>query len=67
MTVVNGAWRGLFEKIRIVVEDQEFAESKSAHQTGGVPQQKNGQPDDIADEGGFMDIPDSLDDDLPFH
>jgi len=51
----------------IVVEDQEFAESKSAQQTGGVPQQKNGQPDDIADEGGFMDIPDSLDEDLPFH
>ena len=51
----------------IVVEDQEFAESKSAQQTGGVPQQKNGQPDNIADEGGFMDIPDSLDEDLPFH
>lgn len=51
----------------IVVEDQEFAESKSAQQTGGVPQQKNGHPDNIADEGGFMDIPDSLDEDLPFH
>ena len=51
----------------IVVEDQELAESKSAQQTGGVPQQKNGQPDNIADEGGFMDIPDSLDEDLPFH
>lgn len=51
----------------IVVEDQEFTESKSAQQTGGVPQQKNGQPDNIADEGGFMDIPDSLDEDLPFH
>ena len=51
----------------IVVEDQEFAESKSAQQTGGVPQQKNGQPDNIADVGGFMDIPDSLDEDLPFH
>lgn len=51
----------------IVVEDQEFAESKSAQQTGGVPQQKNGQPDNIADEGGFMDIPDSLNEDLPFH
>lgn len=51
----------------VVVEDQEFAESKSAQQTGGVPQQKNGQPDNIADEGGFMDIPDSLDEDLPFH
>ena len=51
----------------IVFDDQEFAESKSAQQTGGVPQQKNGQPDDIADEGGFMDIPDSLDEDLPFH
>ena len=51
----------------IVVEDQEFAESKSAQQTGGAPQQKNGQPDNIADEGGFMDIPDSMDEDLPFH
>lgn len=51
----------------IVVEDQEFSESKSAQQTGGVPQQKNGQPDNIADEGGFMDIPDSLNEDLPFH
>ena len=51
----------------IVVEDQEFTESNSAQQTGGAPQQKNGQPDNIADEGGFMDIPDSRDEDLPFH
>jgi len=71
----------------IIVENQEFAESKSANDRvrseagtapsygapmgGGysvpdtsqqAPQQPSGVPDD-----GFMNIPDAIDDDLPFH
>ena len=60
----------------VIADEQEFAECKSAQQAAGSGQQdsrqqaearENGQPDNIADEGGFMDIPDSLDEDLPFH
>lgn len=51
----------------VVVEDQEFAESKSAAggadaQTGAsVPQQMQSEMSD-----GFMDIPESMDEELPF-
>ncbi len=43
----------------IVAEDQEFAESKAA---AGQAQQGNGQ----ADSDGFMNIPDGIDEELPF-
>lgn len=54
----------------VVVEEQEFAESKgssgnSGYQTGGYqqPAQGYGQPDG----DGFMNIPDGIDEELPFN
>lgn len=44
----------------VVVEEQEFAESKKA----GEQQQDSGQYTDAGD--GFMNIPDGIDDELPF-
>lgn len=46
----------------VVVEEQEFAESKNA--TAGVKQEPPAGP---KDEGGFMDIPDGIDEELPFN
>lgn len=48
----------------VVVEEQEFAESKSSsgNQSTGY-QNGYGQPD----EDGFMNIPDGIDEDLPFN
>jgi len=59
----------------IVVENQEFAESKAASDANGagpvrtpsqasVPQQAAPQPDTSGD--GFMNIPDGIDEELPF-
>jgi single-strand DNA-binding protein len=46
----------------VVVEDQEFVESKSSQQ-----QTQNDRPaPDPANMDSFMDIPDGLDDDVPF-
>lgn len=50
----------------IVAEDQEFAESKAA---AGQTQQGNGQAaagDYPTDDNGFMNIPDGIDEELPF-
>lgn len=49
----------------VVVEDQEFAESKSA-QNGGAQQQSAAAPKNKANNG-FMNIPDGVDDELPFN
>ena len=51
----------------VVVEDQEFAESKSASQNNGggfVPADRP-SPSDAGD--GFMNIPDGIDEELPFN
>ena len=49
----------------IVLEEQEFAESKAA--TAGNGGQKNySRPAAAADAEGFMNIPDGIDDELPF-
>ncbi len=49
----------------IVVEEQEFAESKAA--TAGNGGQNNySRPSAAADVDGFMNIPDGIDDELPF-
>ena len=56
----------------VVVEEQEFAESKSAESSersaggyqGGGRQNNHSRP--VIDEAGFMNIPEGLDDDLPF-
>lgn len=52
----------------IIVEDQEFAESKNASQSGGAaPSGGAPHPTPSAASGeGFMDIPDGIDDELPF-
>ena len=51
----------------IVVEEQEFAESKAAsEQSGGF--QPMGRPEPSAAAGdGFMNIPDGIDEELPFN
>ncbi|MFG6383728.1 MAG: single-stranded DNA-binding protein [Lachnospiraceae bacterium] len=52
----------------IVVEEQEFAESKAASEayTGGY--QPSGRPEPSTAVGdGFMNIPDGIDDELPFN
>lgn len=55
----------------VVVEDQEFAESKSASQAGGgnyapTPMPSTPAPS-MASGDGFMNIPDGLDEELPFN
>ena len=48
----------------IVVEEQEFAESKTAAGNGG--QNNYSRPAAPSDVDGFMNIPDGIDDELPF-
>lgn len=59
----------------VVVEEQEFAESKAAQnsqdrtqaRTQGKPQERpKPAPDPMVDEGGFMNIPEGLEEELPF-
>lgn len=49
----------------IVVEEQEFAESKAAIGNGGQSQNNYNRPT-ATDAEGFMNIPDGIDDELPF-
>ena len=52
----------------VVVEDQEFAESKNAGQSnggGGFAPADRPSPSDAGD--GFMNIPDGIDEELPFN
>jgi len=50
----------------VVVEDQEFAESKSASGGSGDGSYSRPQPSASAGDG-FMSIPDGIEDELPFH
>ena len=61
----------------VVIEQQEFAESKNAAQASGAPSggsygssyqqpQRQEAPAPAQDAGGFMNIPDGIDDELPF-
>ena len=52
----------------VVVEDQEFAESKVADSGSRSenPKQQNGRNAAPVDEAGFMNIPEGLDEELPF-
>ena len=52
----------------VVVEDQEFAESKAADSgsRSELPKQQNGRNAAPVDESGFMNIPEGLDEELPF-
>ncbi len=47
----------------IVVEDQEFAESKNSSSAGGG----SSRPAPAAADDGFMNIPDGIDEELPFN
>lgn len=49
----------------IVVEEQEFAESKAAAQEGTAPASTNPLPT-ATNYDGFMNIPDGIDEELPF-
>ena len=56
----------------VVIEEQEFAESKANADGGnyqGTPARGNGnrQPAPAMDESGFMNIPEGIDDELPFN
>ncbi len=52
----------------VVVEDQEFAESKnSASSNGGGYEASNRPAPETADADGFISIPDGIEDDLPFN
>ena len=53
----------------VVVEDQEFAESKAASQAGGSSYASApARPEPSAASGdGFMNIPDGIDEELPFN
>lgn len=49
----------------VVVEEHEFCESRSS--SSGSGQQPAASPYGQADENGFMNIPDNLDEELPFN
>ena len=53
----------------VVVEDQEFAESKAASQAGGSSYASApARPEpNVASGDGFMNIPDGIDEELPFN
>lgn len=52
----------------VVVEEQEFAESKAASEGQGGGYQLAGRPEPSAAVGdGFMNIPDGIDEELPFN
>ena len=50
----------------IVVEEQEFAESKAAAGNGGQNNYSRSSSAATSDADGFMNIPDGIDDELPF-
>lgn len=50
----------------VIVEDQEFAESKNAASSNGVYTAPASAPSGSAPEDGFMHLPDGIDEDLPF-
>ncbi|MDF2609922.1 MAG: single-strand binding protein, partial [Lachnospiraceae bacterium] len=50
----------------VVVEDQEFAESKSTSGDSGFQQTSRPAPSQAAGDG-FMNIPDGIDEELPFN
>ena len=50
----------------VVVEEQEFAESKKSTAAAGSRQRPADKPESQVDENGFMNIPEGLEEELPF-
>jgi len=50
----------------VIAEDQEFAESKNAGSSNGGGYQEAAAPAPIAAGDGFMNVPEGIDEDLPF-
>lgn len=50
----------------VIVDEQEFAESKKANENGGSSWQNTRPEPSEADSDGFMNIPEGLDEELPF-
>lgn len=53
-------------QVRIVAEDIEFAESKKASESNASEQKPESQPKNDGGDG-FMNIPDGIDEELPFN
>lgn len=51
----------------VVVEDQEFAESKNSSSNGEGSFSSGSAPAPMAAGDGFMNIPDGIDEELPFN
>ena len=51
----------------VVIEEQEFAESKNSAGTGDGGFASPGRPAPSASDDGFMNIPDGIDEELPFN
>ncbi len=51
----------------VVIEQQEFCESKAAGDRARGSEGTQGEARDQADQDGFMNIPDAVEEDLPFH
>ncbi|MCR5116580.1 MAG: single-stranded DNA-binding protein [Lachnospiraceae bacterium] len=50
----------------VIAEDQEFAESKNASSSNGGGYQEAAAPAPVAAGDGFMNVPEGIDEDLPF-
>lgn len=51
----------------VVVEEQEFAESKAASQNSGGGNYQQSSANNSTSDDGFMNIPDGIDEELPFN
>lgn len=50
----------------ILVEEIEFGESKNSNQQNATPANQNNAVNPMTDENGFINIPDGIDEELPF-
>lgn len=51
----------------VILEDQEFAESKASGDSNGANAGQQNKPKPFDEDDGFMNIPDGIDEELPFH
>ena len=50
----------------VLVEEIEFGESKKSNQQSAAPANPSNAVNPMTDENGFMNIPDGIDEELPF-